>query len=156
MEVRASNLGRFFGHRDWDVSYFSSASPAKCRDVSTSGPRLLSSKFFPVYQLWIINSSTFHYSPLCALAHLMISIQWCQSRASPHPTLTPKVWRSFNIESGRTDQRLWIITLVTKCKAIPVQSWIDPEGSRMLSVPDFKTNRQHEVGKVVSFVHRPL
>ena len=30
-------------------------------------------------------------------------------------------------------------TRKVKCKAIPLQAWTDPEGSRRLSLPDFKT-----------------
>jgi len=39
-----------------------------------------------------------------------------------------------------------------KGKAIPLQAWTGPEGSRNLRLPDFKT---HEGGKVVSPTHRP-
>jgi hypothetical protein len=36
-------------------------------------------------------------------------------------------------------------------KAIPLQSWTGPEGSRRLRLPDFKT--VHKGGKVVSPMH---
>jgi len=39
-------------------------------------------------------------------------------------------------------------------KAIPLQAWTDPEVSRRLGLPDFKT-MAHEGGKVVSPTHRP-
>ena len=39
-------------------------------------------------------------------------------------------------------------------KAIPLQAWSGPEGSRKLRFPDFITTAQ-EGGKVVSFTHRP-
>jgi len=32
-----------------------------------------------------------------------------------------------------------IIALDSKCKTIPLQAWTDPEGSRRLWLPDFKT-----------------
>jgi len=32
-----------------------------------------------------------------------------------------------------------ISTYVTKAKAIPLQTWTGPEGSRWLRIPDFKT-----------------
>jgi hypothetical protein len=33
----------------------------------------------------------------------------------------------------------WVPTNTTKCKAIPLQAWTDPEGCRRLRLPDFKT-----------------
>jgi len=41
-----------------------------------------------------------------------------------------------------------------KGKAIPLQDWTGPEGSRRLTLQDFKTSA-HEGGKVVSPTHRP-
>jgi len=45
-------------------------------------------------------------------------------------------------------------TLCSKGKAVPLQAWRGPEGSRKLRFPDFMTTAQ-EGGKVVSFTHRP-
>jgi len=39
-------------------------------------------------------------------------------------------------------------------KAVPLQAWSDPEGSRKLRFPDFTTTTQ-DVGKFVSRTHRP-
>ena len=39
-------------------------------------------------------------------------------------------------------------------KAVPLQSWIGPEGSRKLRFPHFMTTAQ-DCGKVVSLTHRP-
>jgi hypothetical protein len=39
-------------------------------------------------------------------------------------------------------------------KAVPLQAWSGPEGSRMLRFPDFITTAQ-DGGKVVSLTHRP-
>jgi len=41
-----------------------------------------------------------------------------------------------------------------KGKAVPLQSWSDPEGSRKLRFPYFMTTAQ-DGGKVVSLTHRP-
>jgi len=41
-----------------------------------------------------------------------------------------------------------------KGKAVPLQAWSDPEGSRKLSFTDFITTAQ-DGGKVVSLTHRP-
>jgi hypothetical protein len=39
-------------------------------------------------------------------------------------------------------------------KAVPLQAWSGPEGSRKLRFSDFLTTAQ-DVGKVVSLTHRP-
>jgi hypothetical protein len=39
-------------------------------------------------------------------------------------------------------------------KAVPLQAWSGPEGSRKLRFPDFMTTTQ-DGGKVVSLTHRP-
>jgi len=41
-----------------------------------------------------------------------------------------------------------------KGKAVPLQAWSGPEGSRKLRLPDFMTTVQ-DGGKVVSLTHRP-
>jgi hypothetical protein len=41
-----------------------------------------------------------------------------------------------------------------KGKAVPLQAWSGPEGSRKLGFQDFMTTAQGG-GKVVSFTHRP-
>jgi hypothetical protein len=41
-----------------------------------------------------------------------------------------------------------------KSKAVPLQAWSVPEGSRKLRFPDFVT-MAHDGGKVVSLMHRP-
>jgi len=41
-----------------------------------------------------------------------------------------------------------------KGKAVPLQAWSGPEGSRKLGFPDFMTTAQG-VGKVVSLKNRP-
>ena len=41
-----------------------------------------------------------------------------------------------------------------KVKAVPLQAWSGPEGSRKLRFPDYMTTAQ-EGGKVVSLTHRP-
>ena len=47
-----------------------------------------------------------------------------------------------------------IIAVLGKGKAVPLQAWSGPEGSRMLRFPDFMTTAQ-DGGKVVSLTHRP-
>jgi hypothetical protein len=43
---------------------------------------------------------------------------------------------------------------LVKGKAVPLQAWSGPEGSRKLRFPDFITTAQ-DGGKVVSLTHRP-
>jgi hypothetical protein len=49
---------------------------------------------------------------------------------------------------------IYIYIYEGKGKAIPLQAWSSPEGSRKLKVPDFMTTAQ-DGGKVVSLTHRP-
>jgi hypothetical protein len=59
-------------------------------------------------------------------------------------------------------QNLWYMTTVivknfkypSKGKAVPLQAWSGPEGSRKLRFPDFMTAQ--DGGKVVSLMHWPL
>ena len=44
---------------------------------------------------------------------------------------------------------------IYKDKAVPLQAWSGPEGSRKLRFPDFMATAQ-DGGKVVSLTHRPL
>ena len=44
---------------------------------------------------------------------------------------------------------------IKKGKAVPLQAWSGPEGSRKLRFPDFMTTAQ-DGGKVVSLTHRSL
>jgi hypothetical protein len=47
-----------------------------------------------------------------------------------------------------------VYKLWSKGKAVPLQAWSGPEGSRKLRFPDFMTTAQEGV-KVVSLTHRP-
>jgi hypothetical protein len=49
---------------------------------------------------------------------------------------------------------IYILPFKGKGKAVPLQAWSGPEGSRKLRFPDFMTMAQ-DGGKVVSFMHRP-
>jgi hypothetical protein len=46
------------------------------------------------------------------------------------------------------------VVKVKKGKAVPLQAWGGPEGSRKLRFPDFMTTGQ-DGGKVVSLMHQP-
>jgi hypothetical protein len=46
------------------------------------------------------------------------------------------------------------VTEMSKGKAVLLQAWSDPEGSRKLRFPHFMTAAQ-DSGKVVSLTHRP-
>jgi hypothetical protein len=51
-------------------------------------------------------------------------------------------------------RRLLIIIIIIIGKAVPLQAWGGPEGSRKFRFPDFLTTAQ-DGGKVVSLTHRP-
>ena len=46
------------------------------------------------------------------------------------------------------------IHMLGKGKAVPLQAWGGPEGSRKIRFPDFMKTAQ-DGGKVVSFTHQP-
>jgi hypothetical protein len=50
--------------------------------------------------------------------------------------------------------RIQYTDVKVKVKAVPLQTWSGPEGSRKLRFPDFMTTAQ-DGGKVVSLTHRP-
>ena len=58
-----------------------------------------------------------------------------------------------DIKSFRSTQLLTEISK-GKGKAVPLQAWSGPEGSRKLRFPDYMTTAQ-DGGKVVSLTHRP-
>jgi hypothetical protein len=49
---------------------------------------------------------------------------------------------------------IYIYIYIYKGKAVPLQAWSGPEGSRNLKFPDYMTTAQ-DGGKVVSLTHRP-
>jgi hypothetical protein len=48
----------------------------------------------------------------------------------------------------------FVMEYIKKAKAVPLQAWSGPEGSRKLRFPDFMTTAQYG-GKVVSLTHWP-
>ena len=52
------------------------------------------------------------------------------------------------------DPRAIFYSVKGKGKAVPLQAWSGPEGSRKLRFPDFMTTAQ-DGGMVVSLTHRP-
>ena len=60
-------------------------------------------------------------------------------------------------ENGHsTSSKHWeILDYANKGKAVQLQAWSGPEGSRKLRLPHFMTTAQ-DGGKVVSLTHRPL
>ena len=58
------------------------------------------------------------------------------------------------VPCGRTDGQTDTVKLIIKGKAVPLQAWSGPEGSRKLRFEDFMTTAQ-DGGKVVSLTHRP-
>ena len=58
--------------------------------------------------------------------------------------------KPYQFTAALTTQQIYIIK-----KAVPLQAWSGPEGSRKLRFPDFMTTAQYG-GKIVSLTHRPL
>jgi len=68
-----------------------------------------------------------------------------------------------HVAHGRKNTNWWIIQIMgcslftclhVEGKAVPLQAWSGPEGSRKLRFPDFVTTAQ-DGGEVVSLTHRP-
>jgi len=62
--------------------------------------------------------------------------------------------REISVLRDKTKETFWITDIKGKGKAVPLQAWNGPEGSRKLRFPDFMTTAQ-DGGKVVSLTHRP-
>ena len=60
-----------------------------------------------------------------------------------------------NLESKQNHFESDVVGCYGNGKAVPLQAWGGPEGSRKLRFPDFMTTAQ-DGGKVVSLTHRPL
>ena len=90
----------------------------------------------------------------------------CLWEAFPECSLVAMYAHNYSLSDGNRNYRHYNVSycafhaaFVTlrggkKCKAIPLQAWSGPEGSRKLRFPDFMTTAQ-DSGKVVSPMHRP-
>jgi hypothetical protein len=58
------------------------------------------------------------------------------------------------VASRYNDYAIRPTSVFSKGKAVPLQAWSGPEGSRKLRFPDYMTTAQ-DGGKVVSLTHRP-
>jgi hypothetical protein len=72
-----------------------------------------------------------------------------------------EMWKEWMYETSfMRPQYTWVLNIGLQCscrfkgKAVPLQAWSGPEGSRKLRFPDFMTTAQG-CGKVVSPTHRP-
>jgi len=76
--------------------------------------------------------------------------------STPRPHFTPGKDPVSILQEARWGPRAYTdwATRPTKGRAVSLQAWSDPEGSRKLRFPDFTTMTQ-DGGKVVSFTHRP-
>ena len=68
--------------------------------------------------------------------------------------LTNGDFNKTNLHNTRTKKLSAGKLVWVKGKAVSLQAWSDPEGSRKLRFPDFMTTAQ-EGGKVVSLTHQP-
>ena len=66
---------------------------------------------------------------------------------------------NLNIQGSRIKKKSTrssrFVAIVIFCKAVPLQAWSGPQGSKKLRFPDFMTTAQDD-GKVVSLMHRAL
>jgi len=72
---------------------------------------------------------------------------------SAHEYILKHKNRNINPSNAELNPVCHLLALIGK--AVPLQTWIGPEGSRKLRFPDFMTTAQ-DGGKVVSLRHRPL
>jgi len=66
----------------------------------------------------------------------------------------PELLIKFGMKDSFTKLSSFYQQNIGKCKAVPLQAWSGPEGSRKLRFPDFYTTAQGG-GKFVSLTHRP-
>jgi len=69
-------------------------------------------------------------------------------------TTDGKTWQPTGVSLVFMSVRFISLAVKGKGKAVPLQAWSGPEGSRKLRFPDFVTKAQ-DGGKVVSLTHRP-
>ena len=102
-----------------------------------------SRKLFPCY-FPKSPPSNYHFLPILRIylggKFANLKLQFCGTPGLNFPLVTHGKFRS--------------IQLPIKGKAVPLQAWSGPEGSRKLRFPDFMTTAQ-DGGKVVSLTHRP-
>ena len=127
-------------------------------------------KEFPIHAVWQHTRTQIS----CITLFICAEIRRCLDESQPefdklkmHPTCSFKANFSTNFPKGPrlfrcspfirlADQNCVCISCVprVKGKAVPLQAWTGPEGSRKLGFPDFVTSAQ-DGGKVVRLTHRP-
>jgi hypothetical protein len=109
-------------------------------------------------------------STLVGVRHVVCTINQCQiaptkysNKINRHvrlieskPTRQPpyRLSQLYFCKKTSENMKIHIIKNKDKDKAVPLQAWGGPDGSRKLRVPDFMTTTQ-DGGKVVSITHRP-
>ena len=68
--------------------------------------------------------------------------------------VTFQCMQRLSVASRHCSQHPCLMSCKGKGKAVPLQAWSGPEGSRKLRFPDFTTTAQ-DGGKVVGLTHRP-
>ena len=134
----------------WVKSYrrFESRSVSIFRIRQSSVRELLAQGWNVTYQKYRINST----------AVITSNLALCTPVTRPnYSTLNMKAVRTFDLKLARLLSDLTEIwyTSKVKGKAIHVQVWTGPVGSRRLRLPNFMTISTHEGSKVGSPTHRP-
>jgi hypothetical protein len=101
------------------------------------------------------------YLRLRILYHLSVKGKYVEDSITYHVLYTyaliiytPVVILCPNINATRDKNKYQRYTRIVKGKAVPLQAWSGPEGSRNLKFPDYMTTA-HDGGKVISLTHRP-
>jgi len=99
--------------------------------------------------------------PLTEMSTRNISRRWPVLRADKHITYMCRLSSNLGASTSGNPQGLYSDFFTFhrtytkgKGKAVPLQAWSGPEGSKKLRFPDFMTTAQ-DGGKVVSLKHRP-
>ena len=84
--------------------------------------------------------------------------EWTNEDETNHITTTTTTKKTYQIPTPSPLHEIVVLTLSVgvkgKGKAVPLQAWSGPEGSRKLRFPDFMTTAQ-DASKVVRLTHRP-
>jgi hypothetical protein len=99
-----------------------------------------------------------HYKPYTTLSYikkkqLHVSVNIC-SQAGSSSGWIQNLEQHYTIQYNCGDEISFYINVKGKGKAVPLQAWSGPEGSRKLRFPYYMTTAQ-DGGKVVNLTHRP-
>ena len=111
--------------------------------------------FFPPQARGISISKHYRLTSICSLQrHHRLRYNCTEHGTVPTP-YSWLLWTHKTATNKKSTLNVKRLLVWGGAKAIPLQAWSGPEGSRKLRFPDFMTTAQ-DGGKVVSLTHRPL